>query len=148
MPSPANLLSAPIAFDFEGTTFSITDVGTRPETGTRTKKSRAYSSESYGVRDTWGEMPEYSIRGENKDLDRAWDAYNKRIKKFQLAAFRVLHDRGILPGLFPYTFSRYAGCSCPCSPGVIAGGMVKFTDKRGGTARVSQISVKREGDKY
>ena len=60
-----------------------------------------------------GVHPEYSIRGENADLDKAWRAYNKKeveaLKKHLVAALGEQSVR----------FSKTAGCSCGCSAGFI-----------------------------
>lgn len=69
----------------------------------------------------------FSTRGEDRDVDRIYDRLNREIGrvKREAAAFAV---RRLIAGDFlrcynpnvTFRFSRHAGCSCPCSPGVIA----------------------------
>lgn len=64
----------------------------------------------------------YTAKGEYPTLDKAWKQYNK---------MEVVSMRGLLDAactamglkIESVKFSRYAGCSCPCSPGFI----VSFT---------------------
>jgi hypothetical protein len=87
------------------------------------KKTRVYVStpdEGLGM-----ECPPYgSWRGDGSAEDLAWKAYNK----LELAAMRTLiatfgpvfrrHTQA--PETVKFSFSRKAGCSCPCSPGFVA----------------------------
>ena len=96
------------------------------------------------------EMPPYSVRGEDKDVDKAWDAYNRaevKLMKAEIeAAAKSVVGRfatgnseladviaAMTQGL---TFSRKAGCSCGCSAGFVSKMHVRF---RGNA--IEQISV-------
>jgi len=70
--------------------------------------------EIYGMKE-----PEYSVKGENPELDKAWRKYNKAEQEIQRAIIQealTLH-----PELFDnpegLKWSRKAGCACGCSPG-------------------------------
>lgn len=60
----------------------------------------------------------FSERGEFPDVDRLYDRLNRRVatvyREITLDALRRL-ECGDITG----NFSRRAGCSCPCSPGVV-----------------------------
>jgi hypothetical protein len=60
----------------------------------------------------------FSERGEFPDVDKLYDRLNRRVatvyREIALDALRRLEC-----GDFTGNFSRYAGCSCPCSPGVV-----------------------------
>ncbi len=63
--------------------------------------------------------PEYSHKGEDKELDKEWKRYNKAELAIQKriiyqAVQGGLIDEGLAQGL---KFSRKAGCQCGCSPG-------------------------------
>lgn len=62
--------------------------------------------------------PLMSFRGENPEIDRAWDKYNREVIKNK----RALVAKADLEMLrdVKLRFSRKAGCSCSCSPGFIA----------------------------
>jgi len=61
----------------------------------------------------------WSQRGENADVDKLYDRLNRRIatvkRRMALDAVREIPGYVNVEG----DFSRYAGCSCGCSPGVI-----------------------------
>lgn len=64
------------------------------------------------------ERPPYgSSRGDGSAEDKLWRKYNKLERDLMRAkAEAVLGELGITAKL---TFSRTAGCSCPCSPGFV-----------------------------
>lgn len=49
-------------------------------------------------------------------IDAEWDAYNHAIVRDQRAVLNAINEALAL-GLTKMRFSRYAGCTCPCSPG-------------------------------
>jgi hypothetical protein len=63
--------------------------------------------------------PEYSRKGENPELDKAWRKYNKIEVNLQ----RGIIDQAVKHGMIEedlakeLKWSRKAGCSCGCSPG-------------------------------
>ncbi len=63
--------------------------------------------------------PEYSRKGENPELDKAWKKYNKIEVNLQ----RGIIDQAVKHGMIEedlakeLKWSRKAGCSCGCSPG-------------------------------
>ncbi|HEU4753643.1 MAG TPA: hypothetical protein VFU47_11090 [Armatimonadota bacterium] len=61
----------------------------------------------------------FSTRGDFPDVDKLYDRLNRRIatvkREVALDAVRRLPRCGDVTA----RFSRYAGCSCPCSPGVV-----------------------------
>lgn len=66
----------------------------------------------------------HTIRGEQPDIDKAWDRANRQIVKNQRAlledAIRTTPELArVLGGMHLY-FGRKAGCSCGCSPAFIA----------------------------
>lgn len=68
----------------------------------------------------FGEKPEYTVRGEDVANDKAWDSFNRNWTKVSKAiAFKALADMNV--HFAKASFSRRAGCSCPCSPGWIIG---------------------------
>jgi hypothetical protein len=76
--------------------------------------SRPIDFELFGV------VPEYTTRGEDVANDKAWDSYNRNWTKVsKAAAFAALEKVGV--EFKKASFSRRAGCSCPCSPGWIVG---------------------------
>lgn len=92
------------------------------------------------------EQPEYTIKGQDPENDAAWRRYNRA----EIKLMRIAIQKGIARfysetdadiagllgcGLDKFDFSRYAGCSCPCSPGFIMERMA-YMDGR----RIHQIS--------
>ena len=72
--------------------------------------------------DVLGEHPPYGQRGANADDDKAWDAYNRdevRVMKALCRAYLPLLTALTVGRVDKIGFSRKAGCSCPCSPGLI-----------------------------
>lgn len=65
------------------------------------------------------EQPEYSKKGDDVELDKAWRKYNKA----ELDMQKTIINRAVATGLIDSEFakqlkwSRKAGCSCGCSPG-------------------------------
>jgi hypothetical protein len=63
--------------------------------------------------------PEYSIKGEDPTLDKAWKQYNK----VELLMQKRIINQAVRDGLLDESlakelkFSRKAGCQCGCSPG-------------------------------
>ena len=96
------------------------------------------------------ELPPFSMRGEDKAVDKAWDAYNRaevKLMKAEIeAAAKATAGRyatansefaSIVAAMTQdLTFSRKAGCSCGCSAGFVSKMHVMF---RGNS--ISQISV-------
>lgn len=79
------------------------------------KKTRVY------VNGTEPEMeqPPNSILGEDPELDAQWRKYNREeIRLMREAAQATIDAIGWDAGKL--SFSRKAGCSCPCSPGFIS----------------------------
>lgn len=80
-------------------------------------------------------LPEPKLKGEDKENDKAYNAHNRLIAKLTKEAaikyVTMLVEDGMIE--FPYAnledvkfkFSRTAGCSCPCSPGVTMDCMVR-----------------------
>ncbi len=63
----------------------------------------------------------FATRGVFPDVDKLYDRLNRNIARAKRDAAReVLVALRLLPGDAKLHFSRYAGCSCPCSPGTIA----------------------------
>lgn len=63
----------------------------------------------------------WSHRGEKPKVDKLYDRLNRRVatvkRQLALEAVRQLVGYENING----SFSRYAGCSCKCSPGVVLG---------------------------
>lgn len=78
------------------------------------------------------ERPPYSIKGQNAENDELWKKYNRLEIKAQRDVISVALDDIALavriPEDFKFTFSRNAGCSCPCSPGFIVNSTLKTID--------------------
>lgn len=80
-------------------------------------------------------QPPYSAKGDDPDNDKAWKDYNRLevatmkhfAKRIEGYIRKTLGDRGIFPAEARFDFSRYAGCSCPCSPGFITNIMANDT---------------------
>jgi hypothetical protein len=73
-----------------------------------------------------------SVQGENilENLDRR---LARPSKLYAEAVPQALAALGLTPGSYKASWSQYAGCKCPCSPGFIVkakpGGYVPFTPK-------------------
>lgn len=63
--------------------------------------------------------PEYSRKGEDPALDKAWRQYNKAELSIQKRIINQAVRGGLLDENFAkeLKFSRKAGCQCGCSPG-------------------------------
>jgi hypothetical protein len=65
------------------------------------------------------ERPEYSVKGDDKAIDKLWRKYNKAELEIQ----RVIINQAVEAGLIKdniakqLKWSRTAMCSCGCSPG-------------------------------
>ena len=79
------------------------------------KKPRLY----VGGTDAGYPRPAYTIRGEDPENDKAWDAYNRaELKAMRTAIKGAFAEAGLtVPGTFG--FSRKAGCSCGCTAGFV-----------------------------
>lgn len=105
------------------------------------------------------ERPPYVGRGKDKDVDKAWDAYNRaevKLMKAEIeAAAKSVVGRSELAAVIGrfatgnseltdviaamtqgLTFSRKAGCSCGCSAGFVSKMHVRFRNNA-----IDQISV-------
>lgn len=90
------------------------------------RKPRIYLSGS-AIDPEW-EHPPYSLKGEDAANDAAWRKYNREEVRLQ----KALAERGLaalkqtegfrLFGSGELRFSRKAGCSCGCSPGMLLDG--------------------------
>lgn len=99
--------------------------------GERREPRRYYAnSKAYpaGVREGNAELkalaealPAPKQRGEDPENDRAYDAYNRAYIKAGRVELKAVLDALVAAGWLSVApkaaFSRYAGCSCPCSPG-------------------------------
>lgn len=72
----------------------------------------------------------WTQRGEYPEVDKAWDRYNRALVKGWGNVMREVAD---LTGVDTFRYSRYAGCTCPCSSGFIA--------KSGRNAKGTTITV-------
>lgn len=84
-------------------------------------------------------LPAPLDRGEDKENDRAYDRHNRLVAKLakQVAVEAVtglIETRKLnrVGQELTFKFSRTAGCSCPCSPGVVLNSLLFMTagDKR------------------
>lgn len=98
------------------------------DSNSRASKARVYAwgFETAALRAEAEALPEGKLKGEDPENDRAYARYNREYKKQAVAfAARVvpaLIEAGLierLPKAFGGQFSKYAGCSCPCSQGVV-----------------------------
>lgn len=92
----------------------------------RSNRVRIFWSEKYGgdltQEDIVGEQPDITIRGEDPESDKAWDAYNRWEKKVAKEALVGVLSKAVGRKVLPneVKYSRKAGCSlCACSPGFI-----------------------------
>lgn len=99
----------------------------REEPGGRYRKPRIYTSGA-AITPSFDHPPYGSTRGDGSESDKAWRRYNREEIKLQRAlAARALEalkahglaTYGVRVGTVETKFSRYAGCSCSCSPGLI-----------------------------
>lgn len=83
-------------------------------------------------------LPEPLDKGVDKENDRAYNRYNRLYAKKSVEAAKKFIERLIAEGHIKfayanaedvkYKFSRTAGCSCPCSPGVIVDSLMRQVD--------------------
>lgn len=91
----------------------------------RSNRVRIFWSEEYAgdltQEDIVGEQPDITIRGEDPESDKAWDAYNRWEKKVAKEALVGVLSKAVGRKVLPneVKYSRKAGCSCPCSPGFV-----------------------------
>lgn len=99
----------------------------RETPGGRYRKPRVYTSGS-AVDPDFDHPPYGSQRGDGSPEDKAWRRYNREEIRLQRAlAARALEalkahglqTYGVIVGTVETKFSRKAGCSCGCSPGLI-----------------------------
>lgn len=103
------------------------------------RKSRAYPSSA----DLCKKVPDLAAaeaalplpkeRGEDPENDRAYDGFNRRYIKAARAELKAvlaaLAEAGMVDAGATASFSRHAGCSCPCSPGFILSARVRLNGK-------------------
>lgn len=85
------------------------------------KKTRLYVD--LNQKDLGMERPPYgSQQGDGSPEDKAWKAYNKleldAMREYALQAKSLLEHR-LHDVISKVEFSRFAGCTCPCSPGFV-----------------------------
>lgn len=85
----------------------------------RNKKARLYYSNHGVMEQAYGEHPPYSRIGDDPENDKAWRKYNRAETELARAAIEAA-----FPTFGKSSFSRYAGCSCPCSPGFISQSLI------------------------
>lgn len=68
----------------------------------------------------------YTVRGEDPEIDKLFDRWNRWVVKLSRPA--ALEAARWLAGgdEVRVNFSRHAGCSCPCSPGLVADRVLSF----------------------
>lgn len=86
----------------------------------RGRKTRVYTSCTEDeVRERFGlERPAYTVRGEDKESDKAWRKYNRAELEIMRERAEDLLRRNDFSAV-NLRFSRKAGCGCGCSPGFI-----------------------------
>lgn len=91
--------------------------------GSRQKHTIVYINNPFTPEDLGlGDGPEYSPKGENPELDKAWRKYNKAKVNIQ----KQLINHAVCHGMIEENlakelkWSRTAGCTCGCSPGWIS----------------------------
>lgn len=85
----------------------------------------------YGSGDLIGaEDPAWTSIGEHPEVDKAWSRYNRALVRGWSDVLREVAD---ITGVDEFRWSRYAGCTCPCSSGFIA--------KSGRNAKGTTITV-------
>lgn len=65
------------------------------------------------------ELPAPTMRGEDVEVDKAYDRYNRAQVRIWKAHLVAAMEQGVVPNVEGIRFSKKAGCSCPCSPGFI-----------------------------
>jgi hypothetical protein len=90
------------------------------------RPARSWASRAYvtiTAADVPMTRPPYgSQQGDGTEEDRLWAAYNQlelvAMRRKLNSAFAAMQAAGYAPD-GTWEFSRYAGCSCPCSPGFV-----------------------------
>jgi hypothetical protein len=90
--------------------------------GNESRRARVYVTIPWDPEDVQvngiTERPPYSVKGTNPANDNLWKRYNQA----EVRLMREAVDKAMELDLIPrdsYSFSRKAGCSCGCSPGMI-----------------------------
>lgn len=86
----------------------------------RIRKGRLFVNVNDQIVEGWIDKhpEEYTMRGENLEIDRAWDSWNRKLVKLQKEmALAALKATGV--DVDVKYFTRYAGCTCPCSAGYV-----------------------------
>jgi hypothetical protein len=96
-----------------------------------------------------------TTRGENTEIDTFYDTLNRAISRTKVGLAREYTakvfgtDGSAETAVAKARFSRTAGCSCPCSPGVVLGAMVSFPGSEGYSRLVESFWItepKADGD--
>lgn len=77
------------------------------------------------------ECPPMSVKGDDPELDKLWKRYNKlEVETMRRKIAEVANEIATLTGgrQITWRFSRKAGCSCGCSAGFIAEGIIIRTN--------------------
>lgn len=86
------------------------------------------------------DAPRYSTIGDDPENDKAWRKYNRDEVKAMRALLAELEDELVdmfaLVAAPKYSFSRRAGCSCPCSPGFVMDQRLQYMGRV-----VTQLSI-------
>lgn len=108
-------------------------------------KTRIFLDIQEGTIDLGMDMPGYfredgtGAFASQAEEDAAWKVYNKReVERMKMFTPFALAEAGLDP-FTKVSWSRYAGCSCPCSPGFIVQGGI--TAKKGTTPADIWIEV-------
>ena len=114
-------MSTTIQFNEEVCTLSTSR--TLEPYGSKQKHTIVYISNPYDPEDlNWNgitERPDHSVKGDDAENDKLWRKYNKAELELQ----KIIIDRSVAEGLLDeelakqLKWSRFAGCSCSCSPG-------------------------------
>lgn len=88
-----------------------------------------------------GEFPGWAPQDATEDVktanNKAWKKYNKAELGIQSQVLKLAYLNNLLPedikDVMEFKWSRYAGCSCPCSPGWV---------KRDGLRRSIWLTIK------
>ena len=65
------------------------------------------------------EQPPHSVKGDDQANDKLWRKYNKAEIELERSVINRAVEGGLISDVFAaqLKWSRFAGCSCPCSPG-------------------------------
>ena len=100
---------------YEVESYAVREIQPDPYDYRRPRKTRIYVDCDIDLE--IGIRPEYSMRGDNPELDKEWDAYNRREVKAMKAIIKKVLGEDV-----KVYFSRKAGCSCGCSAGFVYNG--------------------------